>query len=947
MQRILLFTLFLLTQLALSFAQPKSIYYSRPNEDNYPSLLLKDNQGNYIIAGEAKEHGSNFQFETGGTYPAFYAKLNRNGQVLGDIPNTSGSVSALYLLGNKNCLSLGKYLSSESGSCNGIKYSYSLFGGNVFDPVTSTITVNASLWKSFENIIDKSISYKFVDIASINDSCALEYKCSYRGDDKKIHCLFDGSLPPNPFFVASGSPSRQITYDSLGQRVEDKFVALKWKTFAMERGSNSANSLILSISYQDSTVIANYSDAPNLDKVVSSKVSKSIFGYNCPDSYIQLKKLKDKNYLLTNFFPEKNQTELVLFGEDLQIKKKTTLDFEVVDIHEDAQGTLFFLQNDDYNYYSKTKGFIRTVSKKLEPIFISKISTKDVYIRVLKFLPDSINRFVVLAQATDNLYQDKSELIFHDMPICADFVDSVAVILPKCTESTNGSVTVYSKEPNLSYYWNTKDTTSSIKNLSVGTYMVTITNQKGCSITKQLDLNSLPQSFPPLIILQTQPTGCFSDGAIKLISQDTTMSYLWDNGATTAELNNLNYGTYQVTLTSSCGSIVKTIVFTNPSPPMINIVKTVPKDCFGIGSIKIVTKDTTFSYLWSNGATTNNLQNLNVGTYTLTMTNACGKIIKTVVLAALPSISIVKLDKDCDTKGVVWITNSDTTATYLWENGATTKKRENLEEGHYFVTISNTCYTIVRSVTIIDKTLPPIALTSILITPPKCAGSTIGTIQLTGNAPFNYTWSNGQTGATLINCSAGVYTVTVENSVGCKKIESFTLTEPLPITIANVSIKEAVAGATGAIQVSGIGGGTPPYDYLWNNGATSTNLTGLSAGTYTLTITDKKNCELVVSYVVNQQVSSEDIFDKNALFLDVYPNPISDDVVNVRLHSNQPFSEGTWELYTTTGQQIARFPLRFEQKDYRFNVNALAQGLYLYTLKLDGKAVRSGKVGVK
>jgi hypothetical protein len=343
MQRILLLALFLLTQLALSFAQPKSIYYSHPNEDNYPSFLLKDKQGSYIISGEAKEHGSNFQFETGGTYPAFYAKLDRNGQVLGDIPKTYAAVNALHPLSNNTYLSFGKY--GASGSCNGVKYSYSSSGPIWVDSwnAWSVKNVNANLWKSFKNVIDDSVKHKLVNIEAINDSCALAFTSSYIGNDKKIHCLFDASMR-EIVITWNGGPSptadlvspivktiRTITYDSLGKTTENKEFLSNFKPLLLERGSNNNNSLLLSISEKDSSVIANYTDQLYLNKVITPKVSNH---YYYPGAYIRVKKLKDKNYLLTSYFPEKEKTELILFGEDLQIKKKTMLDFEVVDIHQ-------------------------------------------------------------------------------------------------------------------------------------------------------------------------------------------------------------------------------------------------------------------------------------------------------------------------------------------------------------------------------------------------------------------------------------------------------------------------------------------------------------------------------------------------------------------------------------------------------------------------------------
>jgi SprB repeat len=522
------------------------------------------------------------------------------------------------------------------------------------------------------------------------------------------------------------------------------------------------------------------------------------------------------------------------------------------------------------------------------------------------------------------------------------YVYTIEKVPTECNK--DGFIEVVAKNGNFSYLWNTGAKTSSIQNLTVGTYTVSITN--GCgTIVRTVLLNGSFPILSSIIPYQTQPNSCNTNGSIEITPNFSMFSYLWSTGETTAEIKNLKAGTYSVTISSACASTVKTIVLVPLPTPTIDIQTIIPKDCAEKGSIKIVCQDTTYSYLWSNGATTSNLQNISSGTYTLTMTNVCGKIIKTVDLIATPTISVSKKDYNCNTLGSISLTNSDTSATYLWENGATTQNRDKLNVGFYSVTISNTCYKIVKSFTINNGTANPIFLTGIFITNPKCAGSSLGSIELTASAPsFTYTWSNGKTGPILTNCNAGIYTVTIQNSEGCIKTQDFTLTEPLPINVVNVMIKPTLVGATGEIEIGGIQGGTPPYQYEWSNGVPSISLTELSAGTYTLTITDKQNCQFVGTYVVGQSVSSDDLLNKNTLLAKVYPNPVRDEVIHLTLQTNTSFGEGIWEVYNTLGQQVTRFPLYFEEKEYRFGLNTFAKGLYLYILKLDGKVVQSGKI---
>ncbi len=120
MQRITLLVLFLFAQFVLAFAQPKSIYYSQPFEDYKPSFLFKDQQGDFVLS--ANRYVGTFEWTA---YNAFYVRLSRYGKIVGEIPNTYGTVCTVNALSNQKYISLGKYLTS--GQCHGIKYEYNPF----------------------------------------------------------------------------------------------------------------------------------------------------------------------------------------------------------------------------------------------------------------------------------------------------------------------------------------------------------------------------------------------------------------------------------------------------------------------------------------------------------------------------------------------------------------------------------------------------------------------------------------------------------------------------------------------------------------------------------------------------------------------------------------------------------------------------------------------------
>ncbi len=134
-----------------------------------------------------------------------------------------------------------------------------------------------------------------------------------------------------------------------------------------------------------------------------------------------------------------------------------------------------------------------------------------------------------------------------------------------------------------------------------------------------------------------------------------------------------------------------------------------------------------------------------------------------------------------------------------------------------------------------------------------CNGESTGSLTATatdGTPNFSYTWSNGSTTTntssttnTISGLAAGTYTVTITDANSNTSTASATITEPVALT-ANTAVDSnatcngsADGGATAAAT-----GGVTPYTYLWNNGATTSAITGVSAGTYSVTVTDANGC---------------------------------------------------------------------------------------------------------
>lgn len=137
-----------------------------------------------------------------------------------------------------------------------------------------------------------------------------------------------------------------------------------------------------------------------------------------------------------------------------------------------------------------------------------------------------------------------------------------------------------------------------------------------------------------------------------------------------------------------------------------------------------------------------------------------------------------------------------------------------------------------------------------------CAGGSTGTATVTptgGAGSFSYAWSSGATTATATNLPKGTSTVTVTDGAGCKSFISVMIAEPTAISIASENIVgiKCFGGADGSLSVTAKGG-TGTLSYSWTGGQSGSTISGLAAGSYTVTIKDANNCSLAKPYNVVQ-----------------------------------------------------------------------------------------------
>jgi len=386
-------------------------------------------------------------------------------------------------------------------------------------------------------------------------------------------------------------------------------------------------------------------------------------------------------------------------------------------------------------------------------------------------------------------------------------------------------------------------------------------------------------------ITETNSIDCNGDSNAEisaLVSGGTSpYTYTWSNNVlnysgTTA--TGLSAGTYTITVTDVNNlTTSNSITITQPTALSASL-STNPVVCHGgsDGDVNLTVSGGTasYTYSWSNQATTEDLANVAANTYTVVVTDANGCTATnsatitepTAIQASISSQTNVACHGMSTGALTTTITGGTANYTYTWSNGTSTANSASLTNsisglsaGVYTVTVTdaNACSASV-SETITQSALINISLDS--KTNVACNGGSTGsaTVSTTGGvSPYTYQWSNQSptkilAGSTNSNLAAGVYVVTVTDANSCTASYSLTITQPTAISVsATASPVTCNGGTDGDVNLT-VSGGTAGYTYSWSNQAETEDLANVTANIYTVVVTDANSCTATTSGTVTQ-----------------------------------------------------------------------------------------------
>jgi gliding motility-associated-like protein len=465
---------------------------------------------------------------------------------------------------------------------------------------------------------------------------------------------------------------------------------------------------------------------------------------------------------------------------------------------------------------------------------------------------------------------------------CAGACDARAIV-----NVTGGTL------PIASYVWSSGDTGSEV-DLCGGDHTVTVTDSRGCISVATVEVL---EPDPMILKFDSTNVACYGDssGMVKVtVTQgEGSYTYQWDdeNNSTTAQVDNLPFGTYTVTVTDGNGCpAIGSVTITQPSVPLSLTYVVAPTDCNATtGTITLTpaggspfTVGDSYDYTWTHdaGLVGNEATLLAVGAYNVLIQDSLGCTIDTtinmidngdMVITGFTMLNEISCAGSCDGEVQVNFTGGNGTYAYNWSGSGLTGSDPTLAgvcgDSAYSVTVTDVATTCSAADFYSIPQPDSIKFSIISQTDVLCYGDSTGAAEITvsgGSGNYTYVWYTenndtlNTTSAIANNLPFGKVYIDVKDDYLCTYTDSILINEPTALTADTDALASDCIVPNGEAAVINMAGGTPfsvgeSYQYLWDaNAGNQTNDTAfnLLSGVYDVTISDANGCALVKSVIV-------------------------------------------------------------------------------------------------
>ncbi len=505
-----------------------------------------------------------------------------------------------------------------------------------------------------------------------------------------------------------------------------------------------------------------------------------------------------------------------------------------------------------------------------------------------------------------------------------------------CFGGNNGSAQISSTGGTTPYQFSinggSSQTSGSFNNLTANPYTIVVSDANSCSATLQF---LITQPAPlSLSVANTTNTGCngANNGSVQLSATGGAFSYQYSidgiNFQTSGLFTGLSAGAYTGTVRDASNCTISIPFAINSAPALsVSVTGTVNPLCYGVntGSVQLIGSGGNPPYQFSldgvNFQTTPAFYSLGVGNYTATVRDStqCTATVQFNILQPAQLTPFVT-----NTNHVTCFGNADASLTlnitggtpnYTARLGTITVSSppytfNSLPANNYLITVTdaNNCS---ATVSVVINQPVPLVLSLGSVTPVSCFGGNNGAAFINpsgGTLPYQYSIDGSIPGLnnTFTGLSFGNHWISVTDANQCTASLQINIPQAQPGTFASVTVTDVkcFGSADGAINLTVVGNGNP-WTYMWSTGYATEDVSGLSAGYYSVTVIDVNNCSTVLDSIF---VDEPLLLSVNTNIQDVSCYGANDGVITAMITGGTPSFTYAWSTGTNGNQLSSAIP---------------------------------------